>query len=504
MGKIFETFYDNVRSCPNKVAVYCEDKTMTYSELASLIDKLSAILVKHNVKYHDHLGVLLPNNINFIALIFAAAKLGVAIVPLSPTLPPMAIDKAFRYANVKHIIGTEYSLENLNKEDMPYIDELWLNMEGRLEGVINFIDEQIERHEGYLNYTEIIGDEPLILTMTSGSTGSPKPITLTQNNKYDRAFATKELYNVTENDVVLAATPLYHSLAQRLVILPLLLGATAVLLPRFTPMLWLNCIKNHSVTFTIAVSSQLNQLVDDSISPFLQEIISLRCLVSSSALMEDHIKTALASKLNCELCECYGTSEIAIATSINITESKEKYKSVGRATPNVDIKILKSDGTFANAGEKGEIICKTPLLFAGYYNLPEVTQNAMKDEYFCTGDIGVMDEQSYLYFVDRKKDLIITGGINVYPNDIESAILQLSSVKECIAFAYPDKRLGEIVAVAVVPKTVEINLREVKIHCANVLGDFQQPMKYFIVEEIPKNDMGKMVKHELVKKLTII
>ena len=144
MGKFFETFCNNVKRYPNKVAIYCEDKTMTYSELASFVDKLSALMVKHNVKYHDHIGVLLPNNINFIALIFAAAKMGVTIVPLSPTLPPIAIDKAFRYANVKHIIGTEYSLENLNKKDMPYIDGLWLNMEGRLGSVINFEDEQFE------------------------------------------------------------------------------------------------------------------------------------------------------------------------------------------------------------------------------------------------------------------------------------------------------------------------------------------------------------------------
>ena len=166
--------------------------------------------------------------------------------------------------------------------------------------------------------------------MTSGSTGQPKPINLTQNNKYERAMAHIKLYDITENDRILAATPLYHSLAERLVLLPLLIGATSILLPRFTPSIWLNCVYEQKVTFTIAVTAQLSQIAQLLSSPFVPDISSLRSIVSSSALLEPYVRMELIDKLKCDFHEMYGTSETSTATSINFRESINKQKSVGR------------------------------------------------------------------------------------------------------------------------------------------------------------------------------
>ncbi|WP_349772487.1 AMP-binding protein [Lacrimispora xylanisolvens] len=171
---------------------------------------------------------------------------------------------------------------------------------------------------------QVTGEETLIITMTSGSTGEPKPIDLTQKNKLERAMAHIRLYNLTKEDRILAATPLYHSLAERLVLMPLLIGATSILLPRFTPALWLNCVKDQKVTFTIAVSAQLGQIAELLTSPFVPEIDSLRCVVSSSSLLENHIKNELIDKLNCDFHEMYGTSETSTVTSINFRETMGK------------------------------------------------------------------------------------------------------------------------------------------------------------------------------------
>lgn len=485
MSKIIELFYKNVDKNPSKTAIICEDERYSYKELEYFVNRFINNFVENKVQYGDNIGVLLPNNIDFVALMLAAAAIGAVITPLSTTLPNAVINQAFKFADVKHVVGTKATLDDLN-----------LDISGhklRLDGNI-LENENTQRYSS----DKVTGREALIFTMTSGSTGEPKPIILSQQNKIDRAFAAAKIYSVDGEDVILAATPLYHSLAERLVLMPLLLGGTSVILPRFSPSVWLKAVKDCSVTFTIAVSSQLRQIAEVLASPYLPEINSLKCVVSSSALLEPHTKRELVAKLKCDFHECYGTSEIAIATNLNIIDSQEKMKSVGKAICGVDVKILKPDNKFAAVDEIGEIICKTPMLFMGYYKLPEKTKESMFGEYFKTGDMGKLDKDGFLYFIDRQKDLIISGGINIYPNDVEDVGGKYKDVIECAAFPYPDENLGEVVALAVVVKE-GFELRKFKFHCANELADFQLPRKYFVVDELPRNNMGKLVKHKLVE-----
>jgi long-chain acyl-CoA synthetase len=338
--------------------------------------------------------------------------------------------------------------------------------------------------------------------MTSGSTGDPKPIILTQRTKFNRAVAAMQLYGVSAADRVLAATPLYHSLAERLVLIPLLSGGTSILMARFSPSAWLTCVQEQAVTFTIAVSSQLRQIAAQLTAAGEERTAALRCVVSSSALLETPVKAELLAKLRCDFHECYGASEIAIASSLDAEAASTKLHSVGKAAPGVEIRILRENDEVAAHGEAGEIACKTPMVFGGYFKRPDLTRAAMWGEYFRTGDIGRLDEDGFLYFLGRKKDVIITGGINVYPADVETAVAEHPSVAECAAFPAPDERLGEIVAVAVVPsRPGPFDQRALRVHCAERLADFQQPRRYFIVEALPKNSMGKLMKHVLVSQL---
>ena len=504
MAKIAKVFFKNVENNPQKTAISCDGQEYTYRELAYLVNRWSHLMNNNGIKYGDNIGVLLHNSIDFVALMLVAANIGAALVPLSPGLPVSAINKAFQYSDVKHIVGNINTFENLIPSDILFADGLWLCMDGELPHAQSFQKLISEMPSEPIKNDNMGENEPFILTMTSGSTGEPKPIVLTQKNKYDRAFAAIDLYSITSSDVILASTPLYHSLAERLVLLPLLIGATSILMPRFSASEWLKCIQENSVSFTIAVSSQLKQIAEILKYSYPPEIESLRCIVSSSALLENHVKGELLSKLNCDFHECYGTSEISIASNLDKNNAKTKLKSVGKPAPNTDIKILKEDGKFANCEEAGEIICKTPLLFGGYYKLQELTNKAMFGEYFRTGDIGYLDKDGFLYFLDRKKDIIITGGINAYPKDIESVILELSFIEECAAFPFPDEKLGEIIAVAIVPKqNTEFNLKTVKFHCARYLADFQQPRKYFTVDRLPKNNMGKLTKHRLIEQFAL-
>lgn len=503
MKKIADQFYEMAALNPAKTAICCDNQTVTYRLLSDLVSQYSNFLLECGVSYGEHIGIPMNNSIESVALMLAAANLGVGLVPINPTLPLEAIRTAFDYGNVKHLIARSAFYEQCEKKGGIFVSGNRFCLDGSFDGSISLLTALEQSHVRPV-MEQVDGNEILIITLTSGSTGAPKPITLTQNNKLKRAEAHIKLYDLTSDDVILAATPLYHSLAERLVLMPLLLGGTSVLLQRFTPSIWLNCIRDTRVTFTIAVSAQLSQVAELLSSPFAPEIDSLRCVVSSSALLEGHVKNLLIEKLKCDFHEMYGTSETSTVTDIFFRESMDHKRSLGRPLPEAEVRILRENGEIASNDEIGEISCKTSLMCEGYYGMMDVFSNALEDGFFKTGDLGYLDEDGYLYYSGRKKELIITGGINVYPSDVELCILKLPEVKECAAFAYPDERLGEVVAVAVVLEPVSTpNKRAIQIQCAKNLADFQQPHKIFIVQELPKNTMGKLVKFKLLEYIRI-
>lgn len=521
-AKIAPTFFFHASRMPDKQAIWCEGATATYQELAKLVCRWSNAMSASGVKHGDHIGVILPNSIEFSALMLVAADLGAVLVPLNTSLTPSAAHKAFAAAEVKHVVSTAMLLKSLLVKpatprtdgsgaknfpippDFSMVSGLWLSVDEAIEGATLLADllENASPHSQPLNAA--LEEDALILTMTSGSTGDPKPIILTQRTKFNRARAAVELYGITAQDRTLAATPLYHSLAERLVLIPLLTGGTSILMSRFSATAWLECVHEQAVTFTIAVSSQLKQIAGQLDGGHAYDITSLRCIVSSSALLDPQVKTELLAKFDCDFHECYGASEIAIASNLDRVSAKTKLRSVGIAAPGVNIKIIGKNNEMVGAGEIGEIVCKTPMLFGGYFKRPDLTQAAMWGEYFRTGDLGRLDEDGFLYFLGRTKDIIISGGINIYPADIEAVVNQHASVAESAAFAFPDEQLGEVAAIAVVPTNKpEFDLKQLRFHCCERLADFQQPRKFFIVNELPKNSMGKLMKQQLVKTYTI-
>ncbi len=495
MDTISSMFFRSAKMNSNKKAIWCDGQEMTYIQLAEFVGRYANYLSHHGVAYGDIIGIPMTNSIESVALMLTAATIGAGLAPINPTIPIDATKAQFSAGNVKHIIARKAFWKQMRKNNIS-VEGCMLCLDDEFEGVDNFASVYAESSD-VPDYRHITGNETYILTMTSGSTGDPKPIELTQENKVKRIKAHYSLFKITPEDNVLAATPLYHSLAERLVLLPLLIGGTSILLPRFTPDIWLNCVRDQQVTFTIPVSAQLAQVAQLISSPFAPDITSLRCVVSSSALLEPHVRNELIAKLKCDFHEMYGTSEVSTATDIDFREAATKQRSVGRAIPQADIKIIRDDGTEAAINEIGEIIVKSELEFNGYYKCPDLTKAVYtKDGYFKTGDLGHMDSDKYLYYNGRKNEIIITGGINVYPHDIESALEKLEGVKECAAFPYPDERLGEVVALAIVPDEY-LTMREVKIFCARNLADFQQPHKIFFLGELPKNVMGKLIKGKL-------
>lgn len=499
MEQIIDLFFKNAYKNPTKCAIWCDGKTVSYEELALMVNAFANLFLESGIQYKEHIGFPMNNSIESVAIMLAAAEIGCALVPINTTLPKDAIENSFYYGNVKHIIAKSNFYKQYREWDLREISGVKICIDKEYEDCISLTSSVPTSDRVNIKKT---GEELFIITMTSGSTGNPKPIALTQNNKLQRAKTHIEHYNLKEKDKILAATPLYHSLAERLVLMPLMLGATSILLPRFTPNKWLKCVEEQQVTFTIAVSAQLGQIAELLSSSCAPKIRSLRCIVSSSALLEPDIRDSLINKLDCDFHEMYGTSEISTATDINFKEAVQKQNSVGKQLEGVDIIIRKENGEKCDVGEIGEISCKTKLVCSGYYGMQEAFDNACIEGYFKTGDLGYLDKDGYLYYSGRKKEIIITGGINVFPMDVEACIIKLDGVKECAAFSYPDERLGEVVGVAIVKaENSNIDLRMVQVQCARNLADYQQPHKIFFVDELPKNTMGKLVRAKILENI---
>ena len=498
---IIERIHQSIQKTPDKHALIFLDKVLTYKELGDAVNTLSYSLQQKGITRGDHIGVVLPNGIEFCLVMLAAANIGAAIVPHNTSLSAKSLHHAFKHADVHHYIIWHSLIHDLQVETTQHeINSLWISVGKDIEQTISFDVLLKCSHLDQIDNTPSYKDDDFILTMTSGSTGAPKPIVLSQACKVKRADAAIQLYSITSEDVILAATPLYHSLAERLVLAPLISGGTAVIMPGFSAQQWLALIEQHKISMTIAVSSQLKK-IHDALSSSNYQLSSLRCLVSSSERLPQSLKLNLLAALNCDFHECYGASEVAIISNLDYSTTHSHRDSVGKTIPGTNVCIIDDTGKLLPPGKIGEIACKTPMLFSGYFKREEQTQSAFIEDYFLTGDLGKLDEEGFLYFCGRKKEMIITGGINVYPKDIEELLLHHPDIQEVAVIPLPDDSLGEIVT-AVIVSSGAIKQRELQRLCAKELADFQQPREYIFLDKLPKNALGKVMKPTLITKLS--
>lgn len=495
MDNIFHLFLRHAKATPHKNALIFQEQQVSYQTLLERVLKLSLFFKQQGLQSGQRIALFAPNGIEYAVVLLAAAKLGAAVVPLPITLKGSALNAALKKTPVRLVISwptiSDVLIENAvisSKEVItlgnPVTDEIsWQAIFEREE-----LDDLISNVDPNSDY---------ILTMTSGSTGQPKPIVLSQSCKIARAMnSTVSYYGLTCKDVILVSTPLYHSLAQRGVLMPLLLGATSVIMPKFNLLHWLVAIEKHKVSFLFAVSSQLESLLREQ--QIDQDLSSLKVIVSSSAVLDKVSKSKLTKLLNCQFHECYGASEVGVVTDFCVNDYPENQESVGKPLPHIRVKITDSNKNALPIGQVGEIACLTATQFSGYLKMPTETESAFDSEgYFYTGDLGYLDDNNFLYYVGRKKEVISSGGINVYPQDIESVIKSHEQIDECIAFAVQDKQFGEAIKVVYTAKFGTIDDIELRKRCFQELTDYQQPRYFQQVTELPKTGLGKVLRNDV-------
>jgi long-chain acyl-CoA synthetase len=502
-ARVCDYVFEHAARVPERRAVVCATEQLSYAELAAQTCRLAGGLCRLGITPGTHIGVVLPNGLPFVVALLAASALDLVLVPFDHGISSAALAKGLASTRTDILLGHGDKLDRLLED--PDSNAVLrpqqcirvgagLRAGASYEALMAGSDTTVaplrassppDRHA------------PYILSTTSGSTGAPKPIVLSQRTKILRSLAAQDVYDLLAGEVVLAATPLHHSLAQRLTLLPLLLGGTSILMPRFSPRAWVEAVAKHAVGFTIGVSSQLEGIVR-WLNAHPTRLSSLRCLVSSSAPLSVEAKETLRNALACRLHECYGASEIGIATDLALAHAAAKLHSVGTACPDVSIRILDADGRPAPAGAIGEIACRTPLAFSGYFEQPELTERSFSDGHFLTGDLGRLDEDAYLVLAGRKKDLIITGGINVYPKDVEDALNAHPAVREAVVIGIDDAHFGEaVLAVLSLEDGAVRGEADLARHCAEHLATYQRPAAFEIVDALPRNPMGKIDRQAL-------
>ena len=293
-------------------------------------------------------------------------------------------------------------------------------------------------------------------------------------------------YGLDNSDTILVSTPMHHSLAQRGVLLGLTLGATVVLMDHFSPIKYLKTIELTHTTFSFSVSNQLENIVD-----FVDQydVSSIKKMVSSSYAIKPEVKNRLLNYF--DIHECYGTSEVGCATELAPKDLSKHLESVGRPMDGVEVKILDP-----NEQGIGEIAVKSPWRFKEYYKLPKITDDSFEDGYFKTGDLGALRD-GFLYYAGRKKEMIKTGGISVYPIDIEKVIKEVNGVDEVAVIGIEDSYFGEAIVAVFTGNAKIADIRKV---AKKKLSSYQQPLFYDRLDALPKNSLGKLQKFKLKEK----
>lgn len=497
MLNISQLLTRNAQYRPNHLAFVFNEKRLTYREFNASVNQLCHALLAIGITKGSKVSTLLPNSFELYETYWACAKIGAVCVPNSPMLRGSGLVNLLNDSDTDLLI-TNDSLKSYVTEVRSELNckHFWLT------------DSTSDSYENYHHQKEnqpitepprikIDNDDPYNIMYSSGTTGLPKGIVISHEVRalYGSLFA--NYFRMTPESVVMHSGSIVFN-GSFLTLMPVMfVGGTYILLDHFDAHAVTEVIKNEKVTHTILVPSQIVSCLN--LEEFNQENLqSLEYILSVGApLLLEH-KEELDRRAPNVFYELYGLTE-GFMTILDKTEFRKKAGSVGSVPQFMEIKIVDDEENELPAGQIGEIIGKSPLLMTEYYKNPEKTAEAIKDDWLFTGDVGYLDEDGYLFLTGRKKDLIISGGVNVYPVDIEEIIARHPAVENVSVFGIPHNEWGETpIAAVILKKESSATTNEIKKFANdNLEARYQKVTDVFFIEDFPKNVAGKILKREL-------
>jgi acyl-coenzyme A synthetase/AMP-(fatty) acid ligase len=464
--------------------IITENREYSYGQIFNFVENTSDIIEK----YKQSKKILLVSNnfFSYLILFYVCSKLGKTLIPVNSSLSKNQILTIYEFIKPDLVaFSNEYSFfKRYIKSDKLIPDINFYQETGKkLTNIIN----KIKVSKKYVN-------NDYIVTFSSGTTSLPKPILYTQKIKYNRYLHIKNLYKIKQEDNILLTSPVDHSLGQRILFLSTLTGCNLIYLKKYNKKLFKKFIRNEKISFSILSSNYVNLMKNE----LLKKKIKIKKIVSAASTLSLEDKLDFKKK-KVNLYEMYGAAEIGTITNLSIDNVK-KANSVGIILHNCNVKIFDKNSKTLKHNQIGEIACKTNLRLKEYYKSKDLTKKSFVKNYFLTGDLGYKDSDNFLYFVSRKKDVIISSGENIYPLDIEKEVLRYNNISECCVIGIPDKYFGEAVFLVCVTKKKDKEIEnKLRNFLRTRLANFQQPLGYDFVSELPKNKMGKIIKREVKK-----
>jgi len=470
-----------LRYYPQHTALASGDQRTTFQEGHERVERVAASLIGHGFGRGDRLAILLPNEPEYIELIYACSRLGVIAVPLNTRLSPTEIDHVLADASPRGLI--RHSSLPVPSVRLPW--ELVLDQEP-LEVANEPAPDAIYDPEAIL-----------ALVYTSGTTGHPKGVAVSHANVLANVHFLNYWTPYEEGGVYLHAAPMFHIIDLPLMFAAPAFGTCQVTIPKFNPQHFCETVEREHVTHTALVPTMINFL---SQFPDLKkyDLSSLKHLAyGGSPMSPDLIRRMRLAFPNLKLVQGYGLTETGFLTGLKDHEhTEDKLLSCGRPCPGIDVRIIDESGKEVEVGQPGELVARGANVMRGYWNKPEETKAAFRNGMFRTGDVGYQNADGYFYLLDRIKDMIVTGGENVYCGEAEAVISEHPAVQEAAVFGIPDPVWGELVMACVVLKPgTALSADELIAHCRGSLANYKVPRRIeFSEAQLPKGGSGKILK----------
>ena len=485
---------------PHKIAFISGGKQYTYAQFNARVNKLANALLKLGIDRGDKVSLLMMNCVEIMEGYFAAAKIGAVAVPINFRLAPGEFSYQLNQSDSKALIYTSA------------FDKLVDAIRGNAPGVKDYIRIGDETTPGSHHYEDILSrmsdaepgvyvddDDPLYIMYTSGTTGRPKGIVITHKSVLMERINSTYEFGFTSNDRALVVPPLFHTGAVAVTMQMFYVGGTNVILERFDFTRIMPLVQEHEITVLLLMPVMWKMVMD--LPDFDQyDSSSLKYAVSGASSMPIEMKEQIMTKFPESGCyETFGLTEsTTIACMLKNEDARRKVGSIGRPVINVSARVIDLEGEDVPPGRPGELILRGPTMMKEVYKNPEATQEAVRNGWLYTGDVVRMDDEGYLYVVDRIKDMIITGGENVYPAEVETVLCSNPKIQEAAVIGVPDPAWGEnVTAVVVLNPGETMTSEEVIAFCKDNIASYKKPKRVEFMDALPRNTSGKVLKKDL-------
>jgi acyl-CoA synthetase (AMP-forming)/AMP-acid ligase II len=485
---------------PSRVALDDGESRLTYGELDERVNRLATALRRLGVAQDAVVAAYLPNCIAYVLVVLATARAGGVFSPINPRFKGREITDIFRISRPVVVFATAERVDMVRaaaaSADLEQLMIVVTDVGGD-QGTFA-CDRLLETEPEPLPAVSEMA--PFSLMFTSGTTGKPKGALATHRARMIWVLNAAILYGLSDSDVYLGAMPQVHSAGLTFTLMHLYVGGTVQILKEFNARRYLEIVETKGVTSSLVVPTMLTLILEEMQTGDREyRLSSLRRLVTCGAPLPLATKKKVIETLTDQLYDYYGSTESNSMSVLRPSDQLRKPYSVGKPFTNVELMIASASGERLPAGKIGEIWCRNPSVMIGYYKQPEATAAAFTDGWYRTGDVGHLDDDGYLHLVGRVTDVIISGGVNIYPAEIEDVLMMHPGILDCAVVGTPDPKWGEVVSAFVVPrKGWTIDLAEVQRHCQAHIADYKKPRRLEIRSELPKTVGGKTIKTNLL------